>query len=251
MSLAARLDHLQSREDEARLWLLRVAGKIGESMGTPVHAVGGFVRDLMLGRVALDIDLVVEGEGIAFARRLSEETRGVLTVTRDSGRRRSRDAVTAGGAALRRWTWHHPAGSATSGPGPAAREPGRPGRRSPAAGFHDQCDGRSWAGGLRPSGGPLRGAPRSAPARPSPPSSVSFVEDRRAFPRGALRRAPRPASDRRSGRTRAALRHRPTFPRCPASASPEIDLLAAEVRVRRLRSSVRWELLRLWDRRFG
>ena len=85
MSLAARLDHLQSREDEARLWLLRVAGKIGESMGTPVHAVGGFVRDLMLGRGALDIDLVVEGDGIAIARRLSEETGGELTVHEGGG----------------------------------------------------------------------------------------------------------------------------------------------------------------------
>ena len=80
MSLASRLECVQSREDEARLWLLGVAGKLGERMGSPAYAVGGFVRDLMLGRAALDIDLVVEGDGIAFARRLSEETGGVLTV---------------------------------------------------------------------------------------------------------------------------------------------------------------------------
>src|SRR6266540_2795855 len=36
----------ESRSGEARLWLLRVAGKVGEGLGTPVFAVGGFVRDL-------------------------------------------------------------------------------------------------------------------------------------------------------------------------------------------------------------
>ena len=119
MSLAGRLDHLQSREDEARLWLLRVAGKIGESMGAPVYAVGGFVRDLMLGRVALDIDLVVEGDGIAFARRLSEETGGVLTVHEGFGTASIAGGGDRGGRdAARAWTWHHPAASAMSGRAP-------------------------------------------------------------------------------------------------------------------------------------
>ena len=96
------------------------AGKIGESMGTRVYAVGGFVRDLMLGRVALDIDLVVEGDGIAFARQLSEETGGVLTVHGFWGRRRSRARRPRGTRPCRAWTWHPPAGAAMSG-----REPCR------------------------------------------------------------------------------------------------------------------------------
>ncbi len=69
---------------EARAWLLRVAGKVGEGMGLPVFAVGGVVRDLLrdppAGRRFADLDLVVEGDAIAFARRLAEEVGGHLTV---------------------------------------------------------------------------------------------------------------------------------------------------------------------------
>ena len=42
--------------------------------------MGGFVRDLLLGRAAPDVDLVVEGDGIAFARRLGEEIGGTVLV---------------------------------------------------------------------------------------------------------------------------------------------------------------------------
>src|SRR5262245_42869564 len=79
-SVAARLEHAASREAEARLWLLRLAGKVGEALGTPVFAVGGLVRDLLRGRAALDIDLTVEGDGIAVARRLAEEAGGRLVI---------------------------------------------------------------------------------------------------------------------------------------------------------------------------
>ncbi|HXJ84267.1 MAG TPA: hypothetical protein VMS64_36975 [Candidatus Methylomirabilis sp.] len=79
-SLAHELDHVDARDGEARLWLLRVAGKMGEGLGTPVFAVGGFVRDLLLGRVAPDVDLLVEGDGVAFARQLREEIGGEVVV---------------------------------------------------------------------------------------------------------------------------------------------------------------------------
>src|SRR6266852_9387574 len=69
----------------ARLWLLRVAGKIGEGLGTPVYAVGGFVRDLLTGAAPPDVDLVVEGDGVAFARRLAEEIGGTVLVHRSFG----------------------------------------------------------------------------------------------------------------------------------------------------------------------
>ncbi len=36
--------------------------------------VGGSVRDLLLGRPILDVDLVIEGNGIAFARALGRQT---------------------------------------------------------------------------------------------------------------------------------------------------------------------------------
>ena len=69
----------------ARLWLLRVAGKIGEGLGTPAYAVGGFVRDLLTGAAPPDVDLVVEGDGVAFARRLAEEIGGTVLVHRSFG----------------------------------------------------------------------------------------------------------------------------------------------------------------------
>lgn len=74
------LERAGDRAREGRLWLLRVAGKVGEGMGMPVYAVGGFVRDLLLGATGPDLDLVVEGDGIAFARRLAEEIGGNLAI---------------------------------------------------------------------------------------------------------------------------------------------------------------------------
>ncbi len=47
--------------------ILRDMGAIGDALGVSVFAVGGFVRDLLLRQENLDIDLVVEGDGIAFA----------------------------------------------------------------------------------------------------------------------------------------------------------------------------------------
>jgi tRNA nucleotidyltransferase (CCA-adding enzyme) len=71
--------------NEARLWLLRVAGKIGEGLGAPAYAVGGFVRDLLTGAPPPDVDLVIEGDGVAFARRLAEEIGGTVLVHRSFG----------------------------------------------------------------------------------------------------------------------------------------------------------------------
>jgi tRNA nucleotidyltransferase (CCA-adding enzyme) len=51
--------------------LLRLAGELASSMGYNVYLVGGIVRDMILRIDNLDIDLVVEGDGIAFARAFS------------------------------------------------------------------------------------------------------------------------------------------------------------------------------------
>lgn len=48
--------------------ILEKAGALGRSRQTPVYVVGGFVRDLLLKTPNHDIDLVVEGDGIGFAR---------------------------------------------------------------------------------------------------------------------------------------------------------------------------------------
>lgn len=46
--------------------LLRI-GESADSMGVSAYAVGGFVRDLFFGYKNYDIDIVIEGNGIAFA----------------------------------------------------------------------------------------------------------------------------------------------------------------------------------------
>ena len=56
---------------------LAVLERVGEAGGgAPVYLVGGAVRDLLLGRANLDVDLVVEGDGIAFARAAAEAFEG-------------------------------------------------------------------------------------------------------------------------------------------------------------------------------
>src|SRR3954451_8941956 len=45
-----------------------------------VHVVGGAVRDALLGRVPRELDLVVEGDALAVARRAAARAGGELTV---------------------------------------------------------------------------------------------------------------------------------------------------------------------------
>lgn len=53
--------------------ILARAGEFASRMGFLVFIVGGFVRDLLLGNENLDIDLVVEGDGITFAKKLARD----------------------------------------------------------------------------------------------------------------------------------------------------------------------------------
>ena len=48
-------------------------GKVGDRIGMPVYVVGGFVRDLLLDKENLDLDVVVEGDGIVFAEAFAAE----------------------------------------------------------------------------------------------------------------------------------------------------------------------------------
>lgn len=58
--------------------LLEEAGRLADRRGVAAFVVGGFVRDLLLGRKNLDLDLVVEGDGIAFARALARQSKGAV-----------------------------------------------------------------------------------------------------------------------------------------------------------------------------
>jgi len=52
--------------------LLRHIGEVADQLGFSAYVVGGFVRDLFLYRHNEDIDIVIEGDGIAFAKKFSK-----------------------------------------------------------------------------------------------------------------------------------------------------------------------------------
>jgi tRNA nucleotidyltransferase (CCA-adding enzyme) len=56
--------------------LLKTVGREGDRLGVPVYLVGGVVRDLLLSEKNLDLDIMVEGNGIAFARHLGKIFKG-------------------------------------------------------------------------------------------------------------------------------------------------------------------------------
>jgi len=59
--------------------LFGTIGGIADRSGTEVYVVGGYVRDALLGGGEGDIDILVMGDGVAFAREVSRET-GIGTV---------------------------------------------------------------------------------------------------------------------------------------------------------------------------
>ncbi|MBU1247981.1 MAG: CBS domain-containing protein [Proteobacteria bacterium] len=63
---------MKNRLPRPLLNFLKEAGELAKEMGFEVYAVGGFIRDILLGTTNLDLDLVVEGDGILFAKRLAE-----------------------------------------------------------------------------------------------------------------------------------------------------------------------------------
>ena len=67
---------MQSRISDKVYQLLEVIGQVGDKMDYAVYIVGGYVRDLFLNLPNYDLDIVVEGDGIAFARKLAKELKG-------------------------------------------------------------------------------------------------------------------------------------------------------------------------------
>jgi tRNA nucleotidyltransferase (CCA-adding enzyme) len=54
------------------LAVLKLAGEVSARLGYSAYLVGGSVRDLLRNESNLDIDIVIEGDGIAFARELGQ-----------------------------------------------------------------------------------------------------------------------------------------------------------------------------------
>jgi len=65
--------------------LLRQAGKIAEELGYRAFIVGGIVRDILLGIENLDIDLVIEGDGILFSAQFAKKVGGELRKYKEFG----------------------------------------------------------------------------------------------------------------------------------------------------------------------
>lgn len=70
--MASARDHSESIA-EALEHMHPELARVRDAGGDPVYLVGGAVRDLLLGRGRADVDLVVEGDAEALARRLSAD----------------------------------------------------------------------------------------------------------------------------------------------------------------------------------
>jgi tRNA nucleotidyltransferase (CCA-adding enzyme) len=59
---------MRERLPKKILAILAQVGEVAKELGFQAYVVGGFVRDLFIKQENLDVDLVIEGDGIAFAR---------------------------------------------------------------------------------------------------------------------------------------------------------------------------------------
>ncbi len=71
---------LLNRLPVRQLHLLRQIGRLADERYVSVYLVGGVVRDLLLKRENWDLDLTVEGNGIAFARQVADRYGAGLAV---------------------------------------------------------------------------------------------------------------------------------------------------------------------------
>jgi len=253
LSLVHRLDRLESRGGEAWLWLCRVAGKVGEGLGVPVYAVAGFVRDILLDRRPMDLDVLVEGDGVAFARRLVEEVGGNLVPHPEFGTASIEGAGRGEAAGIARVDIASARRERYDAPGalPVVS----------AASVDEDLRRRDFsvnamAMALSPSSfgrllDPLGGQLDLKRRRLRPLEPLSFVEDPTRIFRAA-RYAAR-LGFRLDDRGARALRLALSVGQFPALSGhrlrAEIELMAAEPSGwRGLELLVRWQALKLWDR---
>ncbi len=71
---------LRERLPQNILALLESAADIADSLHMTAYVVGGFVRDLLLERKNFDLDIVVEGNGIEFAKTLAKHLSGRIRI---------------------------------------------------------------------------------------------------------------------------------------------------------------------------
>jgi tRNA nucleotidyltransferase (CCA-adding enzyme) len=103
----------------AVMGFIRGAGELAEKEQQRLYLVGGVVRDLLLDRVNLDFDLVIEGDALGFAKKLAKANKATLKTHPRFGtatlnwRNHNIDVVTA-----RRETYARPGALPRVQPGP-------------------------------------------------------------------------------------------------------------------------------------
>ncbi|MFA5867838.1 MAG: CCA tRNA nucleotidyltransferase [Actinomycetota bacterium] len=70
------IDRIRGMLPREILELLEESGSLAEEAGVRVYLVGGIVRDLLMDRPNLDIDLVIDGDGPAYAALLADRKNG-------------------------------------------------------------------------------------------------------------------------------------------------------------------------------
>ncbi len=71
----ANIHHLIA-EDTVGSKVLKIAGELGVDRKHDVFVVGGYVRDLFLGRPLKEIDFMVMCDGVEFAEELAKKIKG-------------------------------------------------------------------------------------------------------------------------------------------------------------------------------
>jgi len=72
-------DRIEKRLPPELLEFIKTAGKAASSRGQSLYVVGGAVRDLLLERATLDLDLVSDGDAIALVKELALLSQGEIT----------------------------------------------------------------------------------------------------------------------------------------------------------------------------
>lgn len=78
-------EKLEAALPQAHLVLLKKIAEMAYEMHSAAYIVGGFVRDLIMGRPSLDFDIVVEGDAILLARHLQNQFGGKLVIHHQFG----------------------------------------------------------------------------------------------------------------------------------------------------------------------
>jgi tRNA nucleotidyltransferase (CCA-adding enzyme) len=110
--------HIEKQLPRDTIKLLKTAGQIAYKRQQRSYLVGGMVRDLLMGRNNLDLDIVVEGDAIKLAREISAEKQANITEHKRFGTAKIRwdggevDVVTA-----RAETYARPGALPTVNPG--------------------------------------------------------------------------------------------------------------------------------------